>query len=187
MANIEKISSVVQNEKIVEKINELADGVNSSLKEAPVLSVNGQTGTVNITSVTNATNATNATKATQDGNGNNIVNTYATKTNANNVSMVPKSGTATTLSTPSSGGVLSISANGWLRVSLNKVTKNGQYCGLVACDANGTDKWGGLNIAQAFFSGTYPIMFLPVKAGDYFKITYSISPLQIQLIKTATI
>lgn len=112
---------------------------------------------------------------------------YATKTNANNVSMVPLSGTATTLSTPSSGGVLTISANGWLRVSLNKVTANGQYCGLVACDANGTDKWGGLNIAQSFFANTYPIMFLPVKAGDHFKITYSISPLQIQLIKTATI
>lgn len=96
MANIEKISSVVQNEKIVEKINELADGVNSSLKEAPVLSVNGQTGTVNITSVTNATNATNATKATQDGNGNNIVNTYATKeeiaTKANTDDVVLKSG-----------------------------------------------------------------------------------------------
>ena len=96
MANIEKISSVVQNEKIVEKINELADGVNSSLKEAPVLSVNGQTGAVNITSVTNATNATNATKATQDGNGNNIVNTYATKeeisTKANTDDVVLKSG-----------------------------------------------------------------------------------------------
>ena len=139
------------------------------------------------TSATNATNATNATKATQDGNGKNIANTYATKTNANNVSMVPLSGTATTLSTPSSGGVLSISANGWLRVSLNKVATNGQYCGLVACDANGTDKWGGLNFSQAFFSNTYPIIFLPVKAGDYIKITYSISPLQIQLIKTATI
>ncbi|WP_297931192.1 hypothetical protein [uncultured Coprobacter sp.] len=57
MANIEKISSVVQNEKIVEKINELADGVNSSLKEAPVLSVNGQTGEVQITRVENADNA----------------------------------------------------------------------------------------------------------------------------------
>ena len=67
-------------------------------------SVKYATSAGSATSATNATNATNATKATQDGSGNNIVNTYAKKTDVLYlVSFDSSTGTLTTKSSSYTG------------------------------------------------------------------------------------
>ena len=61
-------------------INVVKDGVTAQITINNVNNAVNSTNAVNATNATNATNSTNATNAMNDGSGNNISNTYATKT-----------------------------------------------------------------------------------------------------------
>lgn len=100
------------------------------------------------------------------------------------VSMIPDTGNATSLSVPSSGGTVYIEANGWLCINLNKTTAHGQFLSMTVTNSSGTDVWGGVNKTCSYFSNNYPVEFLPVKAGDYVKFQYTVTPSRILLIKT---
>lgn len=128
----------------------------------PVSSVNGKTGAVTLSAAD--------VKA-------------ATTTQVNETSMVPDSGNATNLTVPESGGRVEIEADGWLCVSISKTTANGQFVTMVVQKEDGTDKWGCVNKSTTYFQNNYPAEFLPVKKGDYVRISYNITPSRIQLIR----
>lgn len=128
----------------------------------PVTSVNGKTGAVSLSAAD--------VKA-------------ATTAQVNETSMVPDSGNATNLTVPASGGRVEIEADGWLCVSISKTTANGQFVTMVVQKEDGTDKWGCVNKSTTYFQNNYPAEFLPVKKGDYVRISYNITPSRIQLIR----
>lgn len=129
----------------------------------PVKSVNGKTGAVTLS-------------AADVG--------AATITQVNETSMVPDSGNATNLTVPASGGRVEIEVDGWLCVSVSRTTANGQFLTMVVQKEDGTDKWGCVNKSTTYFQNNYPVEFLPVKKGDYVRISYNIKPSRIQLIRS---
>lgn len=135
----------------------------TALQSAPVTSVNGKTGVVTLSAT--------------DVNA-------ATITQVNETSMVPDSGNATNLTVPESGGRVEIDVDGWLCVSVSKTTANGQYITMIVQKEDGTDKWGCVNKSTTYFQNNYPAEFLPVKKGDYVRISYNIKPSRIQLIRS---
>ena len=129
----------------------------------PVSSVNGLTGAVTLSAAD--------VKA-------------ATTTQVNETSMVPDSGNATNLTVPESGGRVEIEADGWLCVNISKTTANGQFVTMIVQTEDGKDKWGCVNKSTTYFQNNYPAEFLPVKKGDYVRISYNITPSRIQLIRS---
>ena len=129
----------------------------------PVTSVNGKTGAVTLS-------------AADVG--------AATITQVNETSMVPDSGNSTNLTVPESGGRVEIDVDGWLCVNVSRTTANGQYITMVVQKEDGTDKWGCVNKSTTYFQNNYPAEFLPVKKGDYVRISYNIRPSRIQLIRS---
>lgn len=130
---------------------------------SPVRSVNGKTGAVTLS-------------AADVG--------AATITQVNETSMVPDSGNATNLAVPESGGRVEIDVDGWLCVNVSRTTANGQYMTMTVQKEDGTDKWGCVNKSATYFQNNYPVEFLPVKKGDYVRISYNIKPSRIQLIRS---
>ena len=139
------------------------------------------------TTADSATTAASATRASQDADGNVISSTYAKTAQVNNVSFVPDTGNAASISVPTvSGTRVQIDYNGWLCIA-GSATGNG-FIGLRIVDSSGADKWGAVNATFNCFSG-YPIYFLPVHAGDYVKITWDadVTILKLQIIRTVSL
>ena len=134
---------------------------------SPVRSVNGQTGAVSLS-------------AADVG--------AATETQVNSVSMVPYGGQATTLSALGTGGVYSISANGFLRIAY-QTTAADNYITMKQVNSSGADMWGALSNGQKSYGGGYPFIYMPVAAGDHIKVEFSSSVkiIQVQLIKVKTV
>lgn len=130
---------------------------------SPVRSVNGKTGAVSLS-------------AADVG--------AATETQVNSVSMVPYGGQATTLSALASGGVYSISANGYLRVAY-QTTAADNYITMKQVNSSGADMWGALSNGQKSYGSGYPYIYMPVAAGDHIKVEFgsSVKIIQVQLIK----
>lgn len=154
-----------------------------------ILRPNGDTnvtGAVTITSDGNVTatkftgalygNASTATKATQDENGNNIVNTYATKTYANTASFPSK--TKVGYGVGASGAFYTASDNGWLYI-------NGSCTGAPAYVLLANTTRGISNICWNNASaGNALACYIPVNQGDTFQISYyQYSPQQCWITK----
>ena len=139
------------------------------------------------TTADSATTAASATRASQDADGNVISSTYAKTAQVNNVSFVPDTGNAVTISAPTvSGTKVQMGYNGWLCI-VGSATGNG-YIGLRIVDSSGAEKWGAVNATFNCFPG-YPIYFLPVHAGDYVNITWDadVTISKLKLIRTVSL
>lgn len=104
--------------------------------------------------------------------------------NANSISMVPYGGQATTLSALASGGVYSISANGYLRIAY-QTTAADNFISMKQVSSSGADIWGFLANGQKSYGSGYPFIYMPVAAGDHIKVEFgsSVKIIQVQLIK----
>lgn len=103
---------------------------------------------------------------------------------ANSLSMVPYGGQATTLSALGTGGVYSISANGYLRIAY-QTTAADNFITMKQVNSSGADMWGFLANGQKTYGSGYPYIYMPVAAGDHIKVDFgsSVRIIQVQLIK----
>ena len=139
------------------------------------------------TAPADAVYAVNRNMAAYDGDGNVISSTYAKTAQVNNVSFVPDTGNAVTISAPTvSGTRVQMDYNGWLCI-VGSATGNG-YIGLRIVDSSGAEKWGAVNATFNCFPG-HPIYFLPVHEGDYVNITWDadVTILKLKLIRTVSL
>ena len=185
---------------LAQAVQDSLDKADTALQSAPVTSVAGKTGAVtlakgdvglsNVDNVQQYSASNPPPYPVSSVNGKTGAVTLsaadvkaATTTQVNETSMVPDSGNATNLTVPESGGRVEIEADGWLCVSISKTTANGQFVTMVVQKEDGTDKWGCVNKSTTYFQNNYPAEFLPVKKGDYVRISYNITPSKIQLIR----
>lgn len=162
-----KPSSGIPKSDLAQSVQDSLDKANSALQSAPVTSVNGETGAVSLS-------------AADVG--------AATETQVNSVSMVPYGGQATTLSSLGSGGVYSISANGYLRIAY-QTTAADNFISMSQVDSSGNAMWGALSNGLKSYGSGYPYIYMPVAKGDHIKVDFSSSVkiIQVQLIKVKTV
>ena len=155
-----------------------ADGVPVACGDSLAVSITGNADT--------AYSATSALSAARLGGVE--ADQYALKTNVNSVSMVPYGGQATTLSALESGGVYSISANGYLRIAY-QTTAADNFISMSQVDSSGNAMWGALSNGQKLYGSGYPFIYMPVAKGDHIKVDFSssVNIIQVQLIKVKTV
>lgn len=98
---------------------------------------------------------------------------------------VVDTGNAVTVTAPTSGDTIQAPDNGWFCLNLH-ATATG-FVRFVQKDADGTDKWGAVNLTLNYEAG-WPTFYLPVKSGDLVKVTWNNATVnRLQFIRTTSL